>query len=408
MKFVVQLFSVATVCTFVGLFLLAGCQKSHVEAVPRTSNAKPVFGSALSSEKEKKSGDINFDFVHPDHFACLSFDVPRILARQELEEFSWDAVESQLAESVGKANADLQSIERVWLLLDREGTAAAMEGNTKGLLVTVIEYQKSPDLEQLAEASSNQDNSTNDSSENNNESSESGPESKKDDQSADELDATKSKTVAQQISERRIAIGSKLVVDKLKGFKNPAATSKLVQLLTQLDFSSDVEGVIATGPVRETLKSVFGVAAQFGGAEAKKFAGLPDVLEQIEIRFSLEQDDSDLLNIKAMIDDKSMIDDVVRATQKAIERSNSEASPKGTGGLFGRALKKRSDGEESESAKIAEEVGREIQEKNLFFVEGADDFVSFRLSRPTKISELMRALVDDMKRSKPDQEAVTE
>ena len=338
MKFVAQLFPVATVCTLVGLFLLAGCQKSYVEAVPRTSNAKPVFGTSRSSEKEKKSGDINFDFVHPDHFACLSFDVPRILARQELEEFSWDAVESQLAESVGKANADLESIERVWLMLDREGTAAAMEGNTEGLLVTVIEYQKSPDLEQLAEASSNQDNSTNDSSENNNESSESGPESKKDDQSADELDATKSKTVAQQISERRIAIGSKLVVDKLKGFKNPAATSKLVQLLTQLDFSSDVEGVIATGPVRETLKSVFGVAAQFGGEQAKKFAGLPDVLEQIEIRFSLEQDDSDLLNVKAMIDDKSMIDDVVRATQKAIERSNSDASIKGSGGSRGSRL----------------------------------------------------------------------
>ena len=398
MNFVAKLFIVAVV-GFACSFLIAGCRKSSVDAVPRISQAKPVFGVADSQDNQKKSGDINFDFVHPDHFACLSIDVQRIIARKELKEFPWDSVEVQLADLVGNANADLNLIERIWLLLDRESAAAAMEGKTEGFFVTVIQYQSPLDTGQLAAAKSNQQKSHLDSPESDTESSESEDSKKETDEPTEELNPPRWKPIAQAIGERRIAIGSKLDVDKLKASQNPAENSELSRLLAQLDFSSDVEGVIATGPVRETLKSVFGIAAQFGGKEAKKFAALPDVLEQIEIRFSLEQGDPDLLSVKAMIDDKRMIDEVVSASQQAIEQSNANTNPNGPAleAMFGQEFRQSRDDKDSVSAKIAEEVSREIKEKNLFSVEGNDDSVSFRLGRPTKISELMRALVEDLK-----------
>ena len=110
------------------LILLVGCQKNTAEAVARNSKSKPVFGTGGSSGGEKKSlkpsssanmpPSRNFSFLHPDHFACLSIDVQRIIARKELKEFPWDSVEVQLADLVGNANADLNLIERIWLLLD--------------------------------------------------------------------------------------------------------------------------------------------------------------------------------------------------------------------------------------------------------------------------------------------------
>ena len=403
MNIVCRLFLVAAV-SFACPFLISGCRKDSVDAVPRVSKAKPVFGVADSMGNQKKSGDINFDFVHPDHFACLSFDVQKIISRKELEEFPWDSVEGQLAEVVGKANADLKKIERVWLLLDRESTAAAMEGKTAGLFVTVIQYPTAPDLEQLAAASSERENALLKSANSERGGDEAVSDSKKERGKLTEKPSAQSKQIVQAIGERQIAIGSKLAVGKLESLQKPAENSKLFRLLTQLDFSTDVEGVIATGPVRETLKSVFGMAAQFGGDQAKKFKSLPDVLEQIEIRFSLEQADSDLLNIKAMIDDRQMIEEIVSAMRKAIEHSNANAEPNAPllGGMFGREFLRGRDDKDSASAKVAEEVSREIKEKNLFIVEGADNSVSFRLQRPTKISELMRAMAEDFKRGEED------
>ena len=51
-------------------------------------------------------------------------------------------------------------------------------------------------------------------------------------------------------------------------------------------------------------------------------------------------------------------------------------------------------------AKIAEEVSLEIKEKNLLGVEKADDSVTIRLQKPTKISELIRAMVEDSEQIK--------
>ena len=403
MNYVVRLF----VLVAVGLacsFLISGCGKSYVDAVPRSSNAKPVFGSGSSPDKLKKSGDIDFSFVHPDHFAGLSFDVQRIKGRDELKEVPWDSLEEGLAELVGKANSDLDSIERVWLLLDRESVTAAMEAKPGGWYVTVVQYRSAPDLKQLADANASREASKSDSSDSD---SDPGAEPETD---ADENKVAKKpvdaqlETIAQVIGDRQIVIGGKLAVEKMMALQSPAEGSRLSRLLSQLDFSSDVEGVVAIEPVRETLNSVFGIAAQFGGEEAKKFAALPDVLEKIEVRFSLEEDDSELLKIKALIDDKSMIEEVVKALREAIEYSNANTKPgrSAFGGVYGDAMKpKRGDKDkESAVAKIAEEVSLEIKEKSLLGVEKADDSVTIRLQKPTKISELIRAMVEDSEQIK--------
>ena len=398
MNFVFRLFLAAAV-VFSCSVLIVGCHKSSVDAISRNSNAKPVFGNSDSRTKQKKSGDINFDFVHPDHFACFGLDVQQIIARKEFEDVRWNSVESQLSDLVGKANSDLGSIERIWLLLDRETTAAAMEGKPGGLFTTVIQYQAAPNLEQLAQARANLENTLVDSSNGESQSESDSDSEEASKKPSQEPGDTQAKPIIYAIGDKQIVIGSKLAVEKMKAAQTPTENSELTGLLTQLDFSSDVEGVIATGPVRGTLKSVFGMAAQFGGEEARKFKALPDVLEQIEIRLSLEQGQADLLNIKAMIDDKKMIDQIVSASREAIEYSNANA--KANENVLGEVLggvRKSRKAEDSASAKIAEQVSQEIKEKNLLLVEGADDSVSFRLQKPTKISELLRAMVEDFNR----------
>jgi len=200
-----------------------------------------------------------------------------------------------------------------------------------------------------------------------------------------------SRLVAKPIGEKMIAIGSVAMVRKMKSA--PAETSGLS------DFSSDVEGVIATAPVRETLKTVFGMAAQFGGKEAKKLKTLPDVLGQIEIKVSLDQNDTDLLSLKATIDDKRMIEEVVRASQRVINPpvGSGAASNSSVTENIGRAVQSSGRSEGLASQKVLEEVSREIKEKKLFSVDSDYGSVSFRLRRPTKIAELVRAMVADFK-----------
>jgi len=127
------------------LMPIVGCQKSTVEAVPRTPKSKPVFGTVEFANGDSSSVKINFDFVHPDHFACLGCRVQQVVSRSELDDVPWDVLEEHLAGLVGKANADLSLIERVWLLLDRESVFSAMEGNADGgWFVAVIQYKTSP------------------------------------------------------------------------------------------------------------------------------------------------------------------------------------------------------------------------------------------------------------------------
>ena len=384
------------------LALLVGCTKSTVEAVPRNSNAKPVFGNKLLAEEEKKSGDINFDFVHADHFACLSLNIKQIVSHDEFKDISWESVEKQMAEVVGPKNAKLESIERVWLMLDRQSVSMMMEGTYDGLFVTVIQYKTSPDLDQLAIANSARAASAD----------------KEDDQgeetepvavSEGETSSSESPPQFENLSAlaiggNRIAIGSKQLIGKMK---RPQQPNQLSRQLSRLEFSADVEGIVAAGPVRETLKSVFGIAAQFGGKEAKKFASLPDVLEQIEIKICLDGGESnELMSVKALIDDPGMIEEVVRATRKAISQPSSEnggTGKTGIGEMFGGGFQGSQKDQQAifdlKTTPVAEQVFQEIQEKELFAVDSDNGSVTFRLGRPEQTSELISAMVADSQRA---------
>lgn len=386
-------------CFCLGLIL--GCGKRSADAVARVSKSKPVFGSETVREAEKKSGDINFDFVHADHFACFGFNVDRIVSYKEFNDVSWEFLESGLAELVGQDNARLERIERVWLLLDRESVSMAMDGDTDGMLVTVIEYQAELSSDQLASINSISDSKEQDSGKLVTSRDESESESKL----SNTIEPSRSKqVVAKTIGKKRVVIGSRQLIAKLK---SPQQSSELSRRLNRLDFSADVEGVVMAGPVRETLKSLFGLAAQFGGAEAKKFASLPDALDQVEVKMSVGENESDeLLSFKAIIDDPSMVEQIVRTTQQAISQSSSSAGgfgPTGigmfSGGGFSRGRNSSATVYPLKTTKIAEQFTREIEDKNLFTVEGAQDHVAFRLRRPEQTSALVKAVVADSQRA---------
>jgi len=162
---------------------------------------------------------------------------------------------------LGDANADLSSIKRVWLLLDRESVSSVMEGKTEsslgGLFTAVIQYRSAPDLEQLAIAASKEIAKV--------ESLGDEDDGEIGESSSNAVDQPELQLVAESISETHVAIGSSLMVGKMKNAQKRIENSELSRLLTQIEFSSDVEGVIATGPIRDTLRSLFAMAAQFGG-----------------------------------------------------------------------------------------------------------------------------------------------
>ncbi len=382
--------AVGFVCALFGL--IVGCGKSTVEAVPRDSKSKPVFGTSESPRAAAKSSDINFDFVHPDHFACVCLNVAQIISNKELKELPLDFLEDEIGELAGQANSKLHQIDRIWVLVDRESVSMAMEGKTDGMLVWVIDYMSAPNAQSLAAASSIRSK---------------GPEPSDlhSDDSNQQLNEA-NQVVAELMGERQIVIGSHQLVEKMK---RPQEPSDLSRQMSRLDFDADIEGTISVGPVRETLKSVFGLAAQFGGEEAKKIAALSDVLEEVEFRLTLEGDDSeDLLSFQAKVDDKQIVKDIVRASQKAINQSGTgfggDADSNGLAAIFGKRFESGQDEDESNSIfplatpQAGEAFAKEIEENDLFGVEGAENSVSFRLSRPKSTAKFVKALATDAKR----------
>ncbi len=364
-------FECVFLCLTCGLVVLAGCGRDSVDAVPRNSPFKPVLGMDKARVTTPRANGLDLSFLNRDHFACVCINVEKVISNSDLAGVPWDSLEEQLEKLVGPENALLSGINQIWILLDREGFSL-LPGQQSTPMVVVMDLKKPINVEQLDVADKRR--------------------SETEERTGEKQASEANEFSVKKIGDQRIAFGSRDLLQKLN---NNSSSSGLANELKQMNLASDVEGVVSMAPIRSTFQSAFDIAAQFGGESVAKFSQLPEVTQRIEFEFSL--DAKDLLVASVFIDDDELTKEIARM---ASETSTQENSPFGGGFPLGAGLggqPPESMVPETSSGLIAE-IGKEIKEKNLFSVKGADRKVTFSLQRPSKLKELITAAIDDGKR----------
>ena len=369
----------------------SGCSgPDSVTAKKRTSKFKPVF--AKEEAEGVRLNNVNLDFFHPDHFACLTLNVPNLVANQGMKDVPWDKLEEQFGEFVGNDNSSLKNINRIWVLLDRTGleeltTAAADFGSSDGPWVFVMEFNDIPNPKQLDETIEKMKKQfvLN-----------SGPGAvvdvdSKDTDSTNEQDKDQTGELSFEIvkiDDLRVAFGQPKLVAKVGKLKR---SSELVRILESRKLDADFEAVLTITPMRSTLKSAFEMAAQFGGEAVEKFAVFPDLLERIDFRLSLESEE--MFEALVHMGDPDLNQNIANAIREFSEMESPAMGGAG-GSMFG-GQKPPESPVPIKSTDLMNEVSQEIQDKKLFAVEADDTKVAFRLGRPAKFNELVSAMIQD-------------
>ena len=363
------------------LLLVSGCgTPSTVDAEPRNSPFTPTFGEEAETESNSESG-LKLNFISSDHFACLTADVKRIRNNPDFKETSWDSIEEQLGETIGKSNAQLENLERVWITLDRSAVSPG-EGQNISPMLTVLDLAKPVDKNELAKTAEasilKQQELANNATDNQSKGKEFIP------------------FTAKILGPKRIAIGSQTLLERLE---ETPGNSDLADLVYKLPLSSEIEGVVAIEPIRGVLQKSFDMLSAFGGDQFAAIAKLPDVTQHIDFNLSLAADRlaaDRLAQFSIFISDPEMAKDLARMGQSTSEAASGMFSMLGGGGpgaaFGGQAPKMFVD---PTSTSILEEVGTEIQENSLFNVVPGSDKVTFALDRPSKTKELIQALITD-------------
>lgn len=363
------------------IVLFGACDRSSVDATPRKSTFEAVIGGGTAKVEAKPVNQLDVSFLSDDHFTCLCINVPGIVANPGLSDVRWDSVEKEIGKLVGPTNGQLSNIERAWLLLDRESIDLLSNGQPSSPTVWIVDFQGSIDDAQLSKATNER------------------VKLLESDRDPEESPKDQPKELAMQVrklSDRRVAIGSPPLVAKLG---DQDSTTPLAQQVRQLDLKSDIEGVASLAPIRSTLTSMFEIAAQFGGEDYAKIARLPDTTERIELKFSLDGDQT--MDAAVYIDDEELPKEIARMINESMNQSPGQNGAGFGGGIpFGQAM---TGGNvdmmvPTTATKVVTEVGKEIQEEGLFAVTADQQKISFQLRRPSKLNALIAATILDTKR----------
>jgi hypothetical protein len=170
--------------------------------------------------------------------------------------------------------------------------------------------------------------------------------------------------------------------------------------MKQMKLDGDIDGLVDIGPIRKTLEGIFDMLGAFGGEEMAKFSRLPEVLQRVELSFSL--DSKKLFQAVVFIDDDELASELASL---ASGNSQSGVSPLLGGGLpFGLGGSSAGGGRDVDmmisptSAAVITEVGEEIADKELFSIEGKERSLTMTLERPSQLNELITAALYDAKR----------
>lgn len=356
------------------LLLCSGCSdSSEAPATPRAKKFTPIEG--LRDRETGITQNHNLRFLTPDHFGCFVVNVQQVRQNESLAEVPWSELEEQLAPWLGEKNAQLSKFERVWIALDRQSLTMQAGAMPRSPVVFIIDFNSAVDQADLEAAIASRAKLS------------SGESSAAGDDGAE--------FAIKSVTDRRIALGQASMIAKIQ---DNSGSFELGEQLKRMPLSADLEGAISLTPIRSTLQSFFNLLAQFGGDSFAPFKKLPDTLQRIELRLSL--DAKQLVELTATIDDEELPQQIVRLFDEVSKMGGEDdEGAMGLGSLLGGL------GGESDtmltglaSPKKFELVSQEIKEQELFQFKASERKVTLTLDRPTDFAGLVAASIADGKR----------
>ncbi|MCH2182846.1 MAG: DUF1559 domain-containing protein [Mariniblastus sp.] len=373
--------------TSVGL-LIQGCSRpTTVDAVPRPAGNAPKY----HANETPRDGDPaqqavwngnDVAFLNSDHFACFRGDPVRLLENMRALDVNSDGLQDLLANLIGPANAKLENLENVWIILDREffSVIPDMSGQpTISPAIVILDLATPVDkeqLEQLAQAVKLR-------------------RSERDERSDEEP------TVGLEtrlLSERRISIGAPAALNKLS--ENGSGASGLVRDLQALPPDAELTGVISIRPIRTTLQGLFDLLRNAPG-DINQLVDLPSDLQKMTFNLNFNQPDN-FFEMAFYIDNPELKTELFQMANTALADSAGVGSPGLSslpvgGGLPMGAI---DNGQliETESTPLILELVEQIQRDRLLQVREEPQKLLVTMARPGRLTDALQAVMRDSQR----------
>ncbi len=387
-------FQIIGISMVIGLILaISGCEPQDIKGQPRkVSDQKPEFmgnGVGLDAPQQVDLNDLNdemgiekIDFLHQDHFAVISLKIPTILnamhsfgESESVQLIEW--LRNQMAEIVGHQLADLEKIEKVWVVFDRD--QIVINGDfQQSAIVLIVDYNSGLESDSIEKIVSGRS------------------------QSGSETSGLGSELSAglklRELSPNRLAIASEQQLAKLGDLTK--LNMELIRMLQETDANADIQGALAIRPIRRSLESILGLMARFGDT-GQSLARLPEVLQggswnlflnhtqlfEVDLDFNRPEDAQQMMKL-------------VTSSLSSPNNSNgigmdwsSMLIPEGIGassspGRF-----------ESELSSVFSDFAAEIKEKDLLNYFQRESKISIQLKTPSSTKPLINAVLSDARQA---------
>jgi len=367
-------------CLGLALLLASGCSTpNEVSGVARQNVQAPVIYDS-SDDANPNGGTTNsasppvskeklarLSFLHNDHFGLVSIRPGRFLemeARSTETPAISSALEQIMAPLIGSSNAQLRNIERIWILLDRDGLD--LMSFEQMPVVWMIDFQESFswDQSEIIMGDNNEPSS----------------------------DAEQQPTPLSYkiLNPQRLAIGSPLQINKFQ--ETSRLQPALLSRLNLINEEADISGLLVIEPIQRPLEQTLGLFARFG-EQARGIANLPEQVRSLSFEFSAFEDTSILGSLEAK--DEKTADDLFLTFSGLTSMLESMAP------LNGMPVNGTAGANELDSpidlmaTDVLEKISEEIKVKSLTQIDQAGKFLKIRLKRPSDLENLIAAMSTD-------------
>jgi len=368
----------------------AGCSRSdQAIGVPHSGAKSPIFyqGNAgeepssptSTAESTTESADklTRMPFLHSDHFGLLTI---RPAGFRELESrVSKDlklteSLEQLLAPMIGTGNSKLTTIERIWLLLDRDGFD--LMGIDQMPVLWIVDFRDSAawDPSDIPLGRVTQPAVTPGSANN------SAP-------STSELPVELGYKI---LGSYRLALGSPAQLAKLETLNRPQAS--LVERLHFINEDSEISGLLVVEPIQRTLDQTLGLLARFGD-QARSIANLPEQIRSVSFQFSVSEPTTISASVEAK--DEKNADDLFLMISGLIAMLENLDSLNGLASQSNFPSSDLDSPIEMRVTEVLEQISSEIKTKSLTQIDQSGPMLQISLQRPSQLDPLVQAISED-------------
>ena len=371
----------AVLCGVIALTgLMGGCDgPSFVRGQPRSSSKKVLLANreALAMKVSTDSSgqmlrrqdrNLDFSFLHKDHFAVALIDVVKILANPDLESFNWDRFTKLLRPYVGYSNAHPQKLSAVWVLCDAQITDSdkAQQAKESDFVVFVVEFLEPFDDRGLADVVRRR---------------KALAEQKPDDPWRSEV---------RMRSDRQVVIGTAAMLDKLE---TADQSGEVAQAILTADSQADIVLSVSFEPVRGALRGVMAMATQFLGDEIKPLLQFPTSARLFNATLSFSSDR--LLQTRMQMSSSDSAQQVTEVWSKLLDSGNIGQLLTFFSFQFGaqKGMFKLN------SLPVLNRISRQIEASSLYQVFHQGPVIKSQFTRPRDFGSFLGVAVDDVERS---------